>query len=126
MFFLDYRFRQCLVIVYSIFYPLFLVSSNFEVFKPIKNNLGFEGLHNHGGDEDTHDGHDHEAHGDEAHDDEHGEYLVIVGKMGVLVAAIYFFWIFESLMAIVGRGHSHGHYKFKSQLFEYQKLYFST
>ena len=70
------------------------------------------GLHDHGtGEEghDDHEGHDHGAAGDEGHGDEHAEYLLVVGKMGVLVAAIYVFWIFESLMGILGRGHSHSH-----------------
>lgn len=72
----------------------------------MKTNFLFEGLHNHGDEEsDGHDGHDHDAHSN----DEHSKYLLVVGKMGVLLAAIYVFWIFESLMAILGRGHSHSH-----------------
>ena len=66
------------------------------------------GLHDHGTGEEGHDDHEGHNHGDE-HDDEHAEYLLIVGKMGLLVATIYFFWIFESLMTILGAGHSHSH-----------------
>ena len=64
------------------------------------------GLHNH--DEEKHDDHgSHEDHSDSGHDDT--EYYMVVGKLGTLVGAMYLFWIIESFMTILGRGHSHSH-----------------
>lgn len=64
------------------------------------------GLHNH--DEEVHEDHgSQEDHSDSGHDDT--EYYMVVSKLGTLVGAMYLFWIIESFMTILGRGHSHSH-----------------
>lgn len=59
------------------------------------------GLHGHG-DSDSHS--DHDDHDDSA-------YMKVIGKIGVIVGVMYGFWVFESLVSLLGRGghgHSHG------------------
>ena len=74
------------------------------------------GLHDH--DHDDHDDHDHDDHDhDHDHDDEHHEYLIVVGKMGTMLAMMYLLWLIESLMRVLGKstGHSHSHIEDESE-----------
>ena len=73
------------------------------------------GLHSHDEPvEEEEDGHSHEhreEHG-HSHDEEPVEepdlYMEAIKKLSVVVGIIYFFWIFEQTMSIIGHGHSHG------------------
>jgi zinc transporter ZupT len=75
------------------------------------------GLHSHDepaeGEEDH--GHEHRTDPDDhghSHDAEPVEepdlYMEAIKKLSVVVGIIYFFWIFEQTMSMMGHGHSHG------------------
>ena len=61
--------------------------------------------HEHRTDPDDH-GHSHDAESDLV--EEPDLYMEAIKKLSVVVGIIYFFWIFEQTMSIMGHGHSHG------------------
>ena len=64
------------------------------------------GLHGHGaGDDDGHeDGHD------DVDDHDDSEYFNALGKIGVIISVMYAFWVFETLVCLLGGAeHSHSH-----------------
>lgn len=59
--------------------------------------------HEHRNEPDDH-GHSHDAEPVEEPD----LYMEAIKKLSVVVGIIYFFWIFEQIMSMMGHGHSHG------------------